>query len=172
LSAALILPAADVVAALIDIAGVAPPVEDIGAVPVTLVTVPWLGVNQIVFPVPSEAITCPLLPRVPGRVNVFVLVPTVTAENAPLLGVVEPIAPGDAHAVELNEFDNIDVGTLVISVRGRVEELTATSRYGVTPSNTDALNASSLPEPVPSVTEYKPLTILTVFSAAVTEGHN
>ena len=40
LSAALIDPAVDVVAALIDIAGAVPPLLTIGAVPVTPVTVP------------------------------------------------------------------------------------------------------------------------------------
>tara|TARA_R110000868_G_scaffold105298_2_gene289608 strand:+ start:954 stop:1208 length:255 start_codon:yes stop_codon:yes gene_type:complete len=40
LSAELILPATDVVAAVIEIAGAAPPDDTIGAVPVTPVTVP------------------------------------------------------------------------------------------------------------------------------------
>ena len=46
LSAALILPATLAVAAEIEITGAAPPLEAIGAVPVTPVTVPVVGVDH------------------------------------------------------------------------------------------------------------------------------
>ena len=50
LSAALIEPAAEVVAAEIEITGAAPPLEAIGAVPVTPVTVPVFAVAPVAIP--------------------------------------------------------------------------------------------------------------------------
>ena len=59
LSAALILPAVLVVAALIELVGALPPEETIGAVTPTLVTVPVVGVVQVGVPAPPEANNCP-----------------------------------------------------------------------------------------------------------------
>jgi hypothetical protein len=51
-------PLTDVVAAAIEIAGVLPPLETTGAVPVTDVTVPVVGVVQVgVLPVPADVKT-------------------------------------------------------------------------------------------------------------------
>ena len=61
LSAALILPAALVVAAEIEMTGAFPPDETIGAVPVTPVTVPDVGVTQLITPAVVALRTCPLL---------------------------------------------------------------------------------------------------------------
>ena len=70
LSAALILPAALVVAAEIEMAGALPPDETIGAVPVTPVTVPDAGVTQLITPAVVVLRTCPLLAGVvAGKVN-------------------------------------------------------------------------------------------------------
>ena len=71
LSAALILPAALVVAAEIEMAGAAPPLEMIGAVPVTLVTVPTAGAVQLVPPLPLVVRTYPFIPRFAGRVRLI-----------------------------------------------------------------------------------------------------
>ena len=61
LSAELIEPAVLVVAAEIEIAGAVPPDETIGAVPVTPVTVPVVGVNQLKEPAVVPAVkTFPL----------------------------------------------------------------------------------------------------------------
>ena len=55
------LPATLVVAAVIEIAGVVPLLETMGAVPVTRVTVPVAGVIQLVTPAVVALRTCPLL---------------------------------------------------------------------------------------------------------------
>ena len=63
LSAALMLPAAVVVAGEIEMAGVVVPVAtEIGDVPLTLVTVPLDGVDQLIPPLILVDKTCPLLP--------------------------------------------------------------------------------------------------------------
>ena len=67
LSAALMLPALLVEAAEIEMAGVFPPDETIGAVPVTPVTVPLAGAVQLVPPLPSVCKTCPVVPLVSGN---------------------------------------------------------------------------------------------------------
>jgi hypothetical protein len=51
-----------------DIAGVAPPVDDMGDVPVTEVTPPALGVVQLIVPAPFVESTWPLVPAVTGYV--------------------------------------------------------------------------------------------------------
>jgi hypothetical protein len=57
------LPAVEVVAAAIEIKGVDVPVAtEIGAVPLTLVTVPPAGVVQLIPPLPFVDKTCPLVP--------------------------------------------------------------------------------------------------------------
>jgi len=62
LSVALMLPAALVVEAAIEITGAVPPVETMGRVPVTPVTVPVVGVNQLSEPAVAPAVsTLPLL---------------------------------------------------------------------------------------------------------------
>ena len=63
LSVALILPAAEVVAAVMLMAGVVVPVETIGAVPVTPVTLPEDGVVHAITD-PFEASTWPVVPTV------------------------------------------------------------------------------------------------------------
>ena len=82
LSAALILPAALVVAAEIEMAGVFPPDETIGAVPVTLVTVPLAGVVQLVPPIPSVVRMFPIVPLVAGSAR-LVPVPFPLMVNEP-----------------------------------------------------------------------------------------
>jgi len=64
LSAALILPAAEVVAAAIETTGVVVPVVTlIGAVPVTLVTVPVVGADHCGAVAPEFMVnTCPAVP--------------------------------------------------------------------------------------------------------------
>ena len=68
LSAELMLPADEVVAAEIEITGADPPLDAMGAVPVTPVTVPLAGAVQLVPPMPSVASTCPLVPLSIGKV--------------------------------------------------------------------------------------------------------
>ena len=67
LSAELMLPADEVVAAEIEITGADPPLDAMGAVPVTPVTVPLAGEVQLVPPMPSVASTCPLVPLLIGK---------------------------------------------------------------------------------------------------------
>jgi hypothetical protein len=55
-------PLTDVVAAGIEMAGVAPPEETTGEVPVTLVTVPVVGVVHVGVPAPALVNTCPFVP--------------------------------------------------------------------------------------------------------------
>ena len=63
LSAALILPAALVVAAEIEMAGALPPDDTMGAVPVTPVTVPVVGVDHWGAVAPEFIVnTCPAVP--------------------------------------------------------------------------------------------------------------
>ena len=63
LSAALILPAALVVAAKIEMAGALPPDDTMGAVPVTPVTVPVVGVDHWGAVAPEFIVnTCPAVP--------------------------------------------------------------------------------------------------------------
>ena len=82
LSVALMLPGAMDVAAEIEMAGVVPPDETMGAVPVTLVTVPFEGVAQLVLPMPSVVNTCPLVPLPVGNVR-LVFVPLPFRVNEP-----------------------------------------------------------------------------------------
>jgi hypothetical protein len=73
LSAELILPAALVVAALIEIAGAVPPELTIGAVPVTPVTVPVLPVNVIpLAAIVVVAVIAPTTSRPVGMVKFLI----------------------------------------------------------------------------------------------------
>lgn len=49
-------------------AGVVPPLETTGAVPVTLVTVPVVGVVHVGTPAPADVSTCP---DAPAAVNAY-----------------------------------------------------------------------------------------------------
>ena len=63
LSVALMLPGAMDVAAEIEMAGVIPPLDIIGAVPVILVTVPVVGVDHCGADAPEFMVnTCPAVP--------------------------------------------------------------------------------------------------------------
>ena len=76
------LPADDVVAAEIEITGAAPPLDAIGAVPVTSVTVPLAGVVQLVPPIPSVVSTYQVVPLVAGSTR-LVPVPFPFIVNEP-----------------------------------------------------------------------------------------
>jgi hypothetical protein len=60
-------------------AGVAPPLETTGAVPVTDVTPPLAGVAKDKAPEPLVCMTCPVVPSAEGKVKVTV--PEVGAFN-------------------------------------------------------------------------------------------
>ncbi|GAB1370928.1 hypothetical protein MASR1M45_09900 [Candidatus Kapaibacterium sp.] len=88
-------------------------------------------------------------------------------------GVVLPIFPGLAHADAESPFDKRETGTAEIGTLGSVVALIVTSRYGFVPENALETNTSSLPEPVPSITEYIPASTLTVLEAdGLDAGHS
>jgi hypothetical protein len=76
------VPAALVVAAEMEMTGVAPPLDTMGAVPETPVTVPAAGAAQFVPPLPSVVRTYPLVPRVAGSAR-LVPVPLPLIVNEP-----------------------------------------------------------------------------------------
>jgi hypothetical protein len=82
LSAGLILPAALVVAAEIEMTGAVPPEETMGAVAVTPVTVPKDGDIQDKIPLALVDKTCPFVPLVAGNVK-LVFVPFLLISNVP-----------------------------------------------------------------------------------------
>jgi hypothetical protein len=95
LSAALIEPAAEVVAADIEIAGAVPPLETIGAVPVTPVTVPAFAVAPVAIPsslVLSAALIEPAAEVVAAEIEMAGAVPPLETIGAvPVTPVTVPV---------------------------------------------------------------------------------
>ena len=98
LSAALILPAVLVVAAEIEITGAVPPLDTIGEVPVTPVTVPVVGVDHCGAVAPEFMVnTCPAVPfasRVPvPLVPPYIISPAVVIGDKASKAAVFVVAP-------------------------------------------------------------------------------
>lgn len=95
---------------MIEIAGVLPPLEIIGDVPVTEVTVPVVGVVQILAPPPAEVNTCPDVPAlVPIRkAPVRLMSPTISNLYAGVIVKIPTLPDGDIRIHSVSVVLNIN----------------------------------------------------------------